>query len=53
MPTKKSKKTERKTRSRDEYEPIFKTQLKHQIQGRNVFLAKFRANKIICTGYAE
>ena len=46
MPTKKSKKTERKTRSRDEYEPIFKSQLKHKIQGRNVFLAKFRANKM-------
>ena len=48
MPTKKANtptQTDRKTRRRDEYEPIFKTQLKHRIKGRNVFLAKFRANK--------
>ena len=43
---KENSKTERKTRARDEYEPVRKAQLQHKIKGRNVFFAQFKANKI-------
>ena len=43
---KEKSKTERKTRARDEYEPVRKAQLQHKIKGRNVFFAQFKANKI-------
>ena len=43
---KKNQKQERKTRARDEFEPVRKAQLQHKIKGRNVFFAQFKANKI-------